>query len=414
MPDEIRQVILNNGLRVVYFIDPRIEIASVRLLVKAGSVDETANNNGVAHFVEHMLFEGTKNRNTFEIYKECARGTSDKEKAQYSIDVPNSSLETAMDLLSDMILNSVFSNEGIEKQRRVILQERGLIDEDKFQNLYTSLSEMCYPNDSIGLPVIGSPENIKNMNRRTILKFFRKYYIPQNSVLVVYANYEEFDLIELAEKYFGKWEKGTSLPKRNTKMALFYPNLYIERSDIGHMKIMLMWEGLNENAIEEFNGAYYLGRNLHRGFLEKEIRLKYGYTYEVSNSINVYQNAGLYYVHFNTDVKNVLQCLQIVQKSLNEEVMPDVLEKQKTETLENPKPGNFNNLMEYARSILCGIEFESYEEYIERIKRTQLSDIHNVSRKVFGKRLSLSIVGNVTMQLEREVQEFYKSKNRSC
>lgn len=411
MPEEIKQVILNNGLRVIYLIDPNIEIASVRILVKAGSVDETANNNGAAHYVEHMLFEGTKNRNTFEIYGGGASGRTDKEKTQYSIDVPNESLETALNLLSDMLLNSIFSTEGIEKQRRVILQERGLGVEDKSQNLYTSLSEMCYRGDSIGLPSIGYLENIQKMNRKTIYKFFKKYYIPQNSVLVIYANYDESDLVELAERYFGKWEKGTNLPVRNSKKAKFYPGLYIERANMGHLKIMLMWEGLKESDIEEFNDAYHFGAVLHNIHLGKELRLRYGYAYEIHNAMVIYQNAGLYYIHFNTDIKNVLQCLQIIQKSLKEEVTIDVLEEQKNRVVKNPEPDNFSNVMEYARAILYGIQVESYKEYIERVKRTQLSDINNVSNKIFGEKYSLGIVGNITTQLEREIQEFYRAAN---
>jgi len=413
MQEGIKEMFLSNGLQVVHMKDLNVNNVLIKLFVKVGSVYESSKNNGISHFNEHMLFEGTRNRNTLDIMGEIERNGGEInaftkiEFTQYSIGVPANCLEIALDVLSDIIINSLFSKKGIEKQRNVIIMEREEQLDDLSRNLYTSLLGISYKHNPISYPVVGWRDTISQISRKDIFKHYKKYYVPQNAVLMLYGNFEELSALELISKYFSKWV-GNTISCKDIKEPIFHPSIFIEKSDRSRVKALMMWDGLNYSNIKQYNCGYTIGSNILNNHLKNVLRFDKGLVYDVYVTDNPYSNAGHYMLGFNTDRRNLIECLKIIEDIISHRIPLDIFERSKNLFIESRKKDKVIELNEYANSILYGHPYESFEEYIERATATQIWDVDAAANHIFSKKFSLGISGNVTLQLENEIKDYYQ------
>lgn len=203
-----RSIKLKNGVRVVYEEIPYVRSVSTGLWVGAGSRGENTTNNGISHFIEHMLFKGTKKRTAKEIAETIdniggqLNAFTSKECTCYYTKTLDTYLDTSLDLLSDMFFNSKFDEKDIEIEKNVILEEIGMYEDTPEELVHDILSEAVWQDDPLGMPILGTSKSLGNINREQIKKYMEENYFPENTVIAIAGNIDGDKAIESIRERF--------------------------------------------------------------------------------------------------------------------------------------------------------------------------------------------------------------------
>ncbi|TWG97448.1 zinc protease [Mesorhizobium sp. J18] len=219
--NEITDFVLENGLQVVVIPDRRAPVVTHMLWYKVGSADEQPGKSGIAHFFEHLMFKGTKNHKPGEFSARVAE-IGGQENAFTSYDytayyqqVTPEALETMMHFEADRMRNLVLTDEVIEPERNVVIEERASRVETAPDSLLSEeIDATLYQNHPYGIPVIGWMHEIKKLNRADAIEFYNRYYVPNNAVLVVAGDVDAETVRDLAEKTYGKIPRGPDMEPR--------------------------------------------------------------------------------------------------------------------------------------------------------------------------------------------------------
>ncbi|NLM49976.1 MAG: insulinase family protein, partial [Clostridiaceae bacterium] len=199
---------LKNGIRVIYEYIPYVKSVSVGVWVGVGSRYETPANSGISHFIEHMLFKGTKKRSAKDIAEEMdfyggqINAFTSKEYTCFYTKTLDTHLDLSVDLLSDMYYNSVFNPQDIETERKVIIEEINMYEDSPEDLVHDLLIEKAWDGDPLAMPISGTVESVSGITRDMILSYMDKFYTPQNTVIAVAGSFDEEKLIPLLEEKF--------------------------------------------------------------------------------------------------------------------------------------------------------------------------------------------------------------------
>ncbi len=209
MSNQARVTTLPNGLRVVSETMPQVKTVSVGVWVDAGARDETPEINGVAHMLEHMAFKGTRRRSALDIAQEIEQvgghlnAFTSREQTAYYARAMASDLDLSVDILADILRNSIFDADEMEREREVILQEIGQAEDTPDDIIFDHLQATAFPDQALGRAILGSVERVQGMRREDLQGFLdRKYHAP-TMVLAGAGGVEHERLVDLAEKLFG-------------------------------------------------------------------------------------------------------------------------------------------------------------------------------------------------------------------
>lgn len=214
------EFVLSNGLRVVAEPIENYPSVSVGLWIGAGSMYESAEENGLSHFVEHILFKSTENRTTKQIAVEMdalggqVNAFTAKECTCYYAKVIAEHLPRAMDLLCDMLLNARVDEAEFEKERGVILEEIAMCEDTPEDLVYDLLAEAYFGEHPLARPILGSHDQIASIGREALLTFKKKHYRPDNTVLAIAGQFDRTQFRNMAERLLGGWhaEGETHIP----------------------------------------------------------------------------------------------------------------------------------------------------------------------------------------------------------
>ena len=240
---------LDNGLRVVVEDIEYVNSVSVGLWVENGSRNESEHNSGISHFIEHMLFKGTSGRTAKQIAEviEDVGGQinafTSREATCFYIKALDTYLELSLDILSDMLFNSNFSEEDIKKEKNVIIEEINMSEdspEDVLADLHT---KAIWNTDSISLPILGTMSTVKSFSRKGILEYIDSYYIPENSVISISGKFDMKSIENLVRKYFGKWSCKNKKITKYSSPEMFNQH-YFRKKDIEQLHVSLGIPGI--------------------------------------------------------------------------------------------------------------------------------------------------------------------------
>lgn len=204
---DLNKYTLENGIRLIT-IKKDTQLASINLGVKIGSIYENIENRGIAHFVEHMLFKGTNNRNNEKLNEELEarageyNAYTDYTSTVYSITALREEFIKSLELISDMVKNSNFPEEEIEKERGVILAEIRTSRDDIEDYSYRKTMEYAFKESPIRINTIGTDESVKSFNRETLVNFYNSYYVPNNVYITVVSSMEHDEVLKLVQNIF--------------------------------------------------------------------------------------------------------------------------------------------------------------------------------------------------------------------
>lgn len=399
---------LDNGLTIVGEEIPYLKSISLGVWINAGSRIEDKNNNGVSHFIEHMLFKGTKNRTAKEIANAIdnlggqINAFTSKECTCYYVKLLDSHIDIGIDILSDMILNPLFDDKDIDKERLVILEELKMYEDSPEDLAYDLLTEGIYANDSLGMNIIGTVDSLESIDKNKLLDFFDKYYIPNNAVISISGNFDFNEIVEKIERKFSSWNK-KELDLQFEK-AEFNSCFIAKNKDIEQVNLTVSLEAI---PIENNEEAYALaiintifGGSISSRLFQK-IREEQGLVYSIYSAQTLYRKCGelsIFASMGNENLNKVYECILEEIKEIKSNYLTDEEIKNSKEQLKGSYilglESTSSRMMSIGKAMLFNNKIKTTDEVLQCIDQIDNKTINKVIDKIFNlNKLGICIVG---------------------
>jgi predicted Zn-dependent peptidase len=405
---------LKNGTRVVYELLPHVRSVSIGIWIKAGVRNESMQNNGISHFIEHMLFKGTQNRSAAEIAGSIdniggqLNAFTGKECTCYHARVLDEHIETAIDVLSDMFYDPLFAIKDISLEKKIIMEEIAMYEDNPEELVHDILTENVWAGCSIGYPILGTRRSLRKIKRDLILSYYRENYTPGNTVISVAGNFDEIKLKELLEKYFGQKPYGNNL-EHEPENVDFKSGISVKEKETEQVHLCIGFEGVkngDDNIYTLLAINNVLGGSMSSRLFQK-IRERKGLVYSIYSYPTVYNDAGLFTIYAGMNPEN----LGIVSKLIHDEIQlinkrgitPQELEKSKEQlkgsfVLGLESTGSRMNSIGKSELLLGYVN--TPEEIIKKIENITMDCVmYNISRVFNLERKGMSIVGAIKNDL---------------
>ena len=309
---DVKKHKLENGLEVIT-IKKDTQISSINIGVKVGALNESLNEKGISHYIEHMLFKGTENR-TFQKLNDDLEALggeynayTDFSQTVYSISCLEDELKSAIEILSDMLICSKFPEEEIEKERGVILAEIRSSKDSVEDFSFKKINEVAFKNSSLRYDVAGLDENVKSFTKKELYEYYKKYYIPNNSLITMVSSLSHEEAFEEISKHFSKWEPKERIElvvkdekNRNIKKVTTKEN--IELCTIIYLFTFYDLDKNYELPLRILN--HRLGESAN-SLLFREVRENRGLAYDIYSHLDITQNVRTLYVYTAVDEEDI-------------------------------------------------------------------------------------------------------------
>lgn len=319
------KVVLDNGLRVITSTMPNSRSVCLVILVGAGSCHETKEEAGISHFVEHLLFKGTRRRPTAKEISEDIEGVggiinggTDKELTVYWCKVASPHFPIALDVLSDLLLNSRFDNKDIEQERHVITEEINMNLDTPQQRVSTLIDELLWPEQPLGREVIGYKETVSSIKREQLLNYVARRYMPNDTVLSIAGNVQHEEAIAQIKPLFDQWSAKELTTDYVTNDRQTEARLRIDPKDIEQAHLCLGVHGFSHSHPQRF-AIDLLSTVLGAGMSSRlftEIRENRGLAYDIHSYTEHFLNSGALTIYAGVDPDK----LEIALSAILEEV----------------------------------------------------------------------------------------------
>lgn len=395
-----KQTTLNNGIKLVT-IKKETELIAVHAAIKIGAIYESESEKGISHFMEHMLFKGTKARSNEALNNELEERAgeynayTDSNSTVYSITSLKSELEKAVELISDMLQNSIFPDEEIEKERGVILAEIRSGRDDIEEYSYDKVHEIAFKRSPLRYNTIGDEQIVKAIDRKQLMDYYEKYYVPNNCFISIVSPYEHEKVIDIVNKYFKNWmwkefarekvvfEKNIPIIKTNYKKN-------IEQSTIVYLYTFYDLSKEDELALKILNHKFGESSN---SILFREIREKRGLAYDIYTDLdltNEVKTLIIYTAVGKNDIKETIEAIDWCIKAVKDEtikfdentvaLMKKVLNTAVAFTIEDATDiGNY-----VLHQIIDGDDIFQFIKDMDNLENIKEKNIYDVARKVFN------------------------------
>ena len=312
---------LKNGLRLITIPIPQVESITVMVGVGAGSRYETQSVNGLFHFIEHMAFKGTKNRPTaFDISSEVDgvggqfNAFTSKDFTGYWIKLASKHQELAFDVLSDMLANSLFKTEEIEREKGVIIEEINMREDTPQVGVIEAFIRLLYGNNPMGWDIAGEKETVRQIKRKDFLEYIDKLYFSKNMAVVVAGKINEDKIIKLTKQYFGRLKKSGKKRTKSIKLSQKRPKtkLIYKKTEQAHFCLGVpgYWYSHPDRFVEVVLSTI-LGQGMSsRLFIE--IRERRGLAYYVFCEPDFFVDSGFLMVRAGVALGQIEEAIKIV------------------------------------------------------------------------------------------------------
>lgn len=390
---------LPNGQTIVVQEVKNNPIVTIDTWVRTGSVNETDSNSGVAHFLEHLFFKGTKKHPVGEFDRileskgAIINAATSKDFTHYYITIPSQHFDTALELHADMLTDPQIPRKELEQERKVVLEEIAKDLNTPAKKVYNNLNDMMYTHHPYKRKVIGSADIISTIRREEILDFFNKFYSPSNMVTVVVGDVDTSNVIEKISKAFVSEYKKPVKKHFRKEFPIFAQKRKIEYLDTQTGYIMMGFRGANICDNDTF-ALDVLAEILGGGKsskLYRNIKEQKGIAYSISASNGSYRDDGIFYISANFMPTNA----EKVEKSIFDEITY-IQKYGVTEEELNTAKKMIEQETYYARESTSNISSELgyiialtgssdlYKDYIENIKKVSANDVQRAAQRFLG------------------------------
>ena len=400
---------MRNGLVIASEVMPHLRSASLGVWVKCGSRFEGADNIGISHFIEHLLFKGTKTRSAAEIAKAIdsvggqLNAFTEKEYVGFYAKVLDEHLPFAFDLVSDIVLNPTFPAKEMQRERNAIFEEISMVEDSPQELILDIYMENFWKGHPLGRPISGTKKSVAQIARNDVRRFFENNYNANNTVVAVAGNIRHRDVYKLAERHFSDLEPGVAttpgLPPEIHAGRLIRHKAHLEQTHI------CLGTVSPPVASEERYCSHLLSNILGGGMssrLFQNIREKRGLVYSIFSMLNLYQDAGALVVYAGTAPENASEVVDLTLKEfvrLRDQLVSSEELKRAKENIKGSVmlslESSSSRMTHLAQQLIYYGRFYKLEEILGAVERVTAREIRNLANRIFDSSyLTLTALGS--------------------
>lgn len=403
----MQKTVLNNGIRVVTEQIPTAHSVTIGFWVENGSRHETQALNGISHFIEHMLFKGTVQRTALAIAKEIdsvggvLNGFTSREYSCYYAKILARKLPMAIDLVSDIVLNSVFDKEEVEKERRVILQEIHMVEDTPDDYVHDRFTRTFWHDHPLGYPVLGTLDSVGDLSRESMIAFMEEQYCGSRILICAAGDLEHQEIVERIDKAFSGVHKGSNAPRYQE--VKYRRGLDICEKDLEQIHLCLGTRALPQdhpNRFESYLLNSILGGSMSSRLFQK-IREEHGLAYSAYSYLNCHSDSGALVLYSGTSPSDAAQVVSLMLGELNR-LKKDLVTEEELQAAKEQLKGNLlmsmestdNRMTRLAKNEIYLGRHLSIKEALAGINRVNRESIRRLADFIFtNDYLNLQVMG---------------------
>ncbi len=395
---------LPSGLRVASQVVPGVRTAAVGVWVRAGARHEPAERNGISHLLEHMAFKGTTTRTARMLAEEVEsagaymNAYTGREETAYHLRILPATLPLAVDVLSDILLNPVFAEEELDRERSVILQEIGESHDNPTDVVFDLFQGTAFPDQPLGRPILGTPQIVSEIGRDTLAAYMKQHYCGSTMVFSAAGDVDHDQLVELAGQAF---ERVTAAAATPVSPAAYRGGKSLGKRDLEQTHLALGFRGV---AVKDpdFYAMTMLSAVFGGGLssrLFQEVREKRGLVYDIHSFSSSFHDSGIFGIYAGTAERNAGEVIRRIAEELQamtRKVRPEELDRARAqarsamlmglESCAGQAEALAHQLRVYGHPV-------SVDEHLQRLAAVECADLSRVAERVLGSPLTLAAVG---------------------
>lgn len=418
---DVELTTLANGIRVVTEQMPHVRSVSVGIWIGTGSRRENPEENGISHFIEHMVFKGTANRSAEDIARsvDSIGGGLDaftaKEMVSYNTKVLDEHLSLAFDVLADLVRNPLFREDDIEKEKGVILEELKMEVDNPEYLLHEIFSSNFWKDHPLGKPILGTKDTVRKFHREMLQEYYKRIYAPTNILVTAAGNLKHQHIVDLAREHFEELQMTAAVPPERTP-ATHARLVFRNKTSLEQMHLYM---GVPSYPLphEDRFVCYVLNTVLGGGMssrLFQNIREKQGLAYAVYSELSMYRDTGCLAIYAGTSLESARK---VVDSILHEfrDLKQNLVPAEELRRAKDHLKGSFmlglestsSRMGNLARQELYFRRFFSLDDMVESIEKVTAEEVQKLAREFFDtKNIAMAMLGNLgDFRMKREELE---------
>ncbi len=404
---EVNLTTLKNGLRVATAERPQTETVSLGIWVNTGSACETLDKNGISHFVEHMVFKGTKKRNSLQISEDIenvggqTNAYTSREFTAFYAKMLKNDLELATDVLADLVMAPTFDAAEMAKEKEVVVQEIKQTNDDPSDIVYDYFQETAFANQALGRSILGPVEKVRSFNAEKLHNYMKHNYAAENIVVAAVGNLKHNEFVKMVEDRMSDLREKTEYSKDSQR---YTGGSSIKTRDIEQAQVLLGFEGVPYNDPDYYPVTVLstlLGGSMSSRLFQ-EIREKRGLVYTVYSFANAHTGSGVFGIYAGLNEEEIKQYVPVVadelKKIVNDYVTDKELERVKVQlkaSMLMALESSSSTAEVIARQYLLYNRVIPVEEIVEKINSISKDDIQRLAQRIFSSKPTYTLLGNL-------------------
>jgi len=387
---------LENGIRIIH-LPVKSPVGHCGLIINAGSRDEKEHEHGMAHFIEHAIFKGTKKRKPYHILSrmedvggEINAYTTKEETAIHTTFLKND-YERALELIADVTFHSVFPAKELNREKEVIIEEIKSYKDDPAELIFDDFEELIFRNQPLGRNILGNPKDLRKFNKKDIESFIRNNYHTNQMVICSVGEIAFTKIVKLVQKYFGQIPVNHRTRERE-KIENYTPETRIVKKKTHQAHCVMGNIAYNVHDPKKI-GLTLLDNMLGGPGLNSRLSLllreKHGYAYHVESNYSPYSDTGLFSVYFGTDKENLDKCIHLIKKEFEMlrtrklgVVQLRKAKKQLFGQIAINSENNANLMLALGKSYLVFDKVDGLDEIKEKIEAITVEDVQEIANEI--------------------------------
>src|SRR3989344_6063529 len=408
---KIQKTTLRNGLKIISEEMPDIQSASIGVWVNIGSRNEDSKKNGISHFIEHLLFKGTEKRTALDIAREIEsvggvlNAFTERENTCFYVKVLSKDIPLAVDLLSDILLNSKFDKKELEKERLVVLQEIKRAEDTPDDLIHDIFARALWKGHPLGMPVLGNLRTISSIKRDDVVSYFKRSYLPHAVIITDAGSIEHKRLLKLLKPFEKMLHYDLKSPISYLQSPISYSGTTLKQKNLEQVHLCLGTPSPNQAHPDRYK-LYLLNTLLGGGMssrLFQEIREKRGLAYSVYSYLNLCLDVGSLVIYagiapdaFGKTVKLILKELKVfAEKKISKEELTSAKEQLKGGMLLGLETSE-SRMTKLARDEIYFHRTVAISEIVAGIDKVTAKDILKLAKDIFNPdKITLAAIGKV-------------------
>lgn len=406
---KINKTTLANGIRVLTEEMPDVESSSIGIWVSTGSRNETKRVNGVSHFIEHLLFKGTKKRTALDISKEIEsvggilNAFTGRESTCFYVKVLNKDLPLAIDLLSDIFMNSVFDAGEMNKERQVVLQEIKMVDDTPDDLIHDIFAERIWKGQALGWSILGDAPTIKAMKRDDVMAYFNEHYRSRGVFVTAAGGFKHVKVVEMLAKSFKRFKITANPDNQSSPVAI--PGARLIKKDLEQVHVCIGVPTTQLSHPDRYK-IFLVNTLLGSGMssrLFQEVREKRGLAYSVYSYLNLCRDTGALIAYAGTSKESFAEVVRLIIREFTK-LGKGVSKAELTSAKEQVKGGMLlgletsdSRMTKLARDEMYFGRNVPVKEITAGIDAVTQKDIAETAKKLFAhKKMTITAIGKVS------------------